>query len=346
MTLTEPILSADDISPELLTERLVRNGFLRAGQVERVEKKDAFDSSAAFWHRLKLTFSEDYEGDVPCDIVYKLYREGWFGGGVVEWTFYSELAPQTPGASVCPVYDCAIDHETKHCHFLMPDLSITHAEAPEDWKDRPHELVVEELLKYHVRWWNDSRLGEWPFLARLGGPLRMAQAGLPENVRANCEECVGHLQTFVAKAGDELEHEWVDSMEKVIDRYADVFLARVEGGKHLTLLHGDSHLGNLYYPKDGKRDRLILFDWETYKRGLGAYDLAYMLVHGTAGRRELPADESLFREVDGSWYWRIRSGRFRVRLQTVDRFDDVLRDHLEARFFDAARDGGVCRLGV
>ena len=205
----------------------------------------------------------------------------------MEWTFYSELAPQTPGASVCPVYDCAIDHETKNCHFLMPDLSITHAEAPEDWKDRPHEQVVGELLKYHVRWWNDSRLDKSPFLARLGGPLRMAQAGLPENVRANCEECVGHLQTFVAKAGDELEHEWVDTMEKVIDRYADVFLARVEGGKHLTLLHGDSDLGNLYYPKDTKRDRLILFDWETYKRGLGAYDLAYMLVHGTAGRREI-----------------------------------------------------------
>ncbi len=104
-------------------------------------------------------------------------------GGVVEWTFYSELAPDTPGVHVCPVYDCAIDHDEKDCHFLMPDLSITHQDAPENWKDRPHREVVEELLKYHVRWWNDPRLDAWPFLERLGGPLRMAQAGKPENVR-------------------------------------------------------------------------------------------------------------------------------------------------------------------
>ncbi len=84
-----------------------------------------------------------------------------------------------------------------------------------------------------------------------------------------------------------MEPDWITTMEAVIDRYADVFLSRVEGGKHITLLHGDSHLGNFYYPKDASRDPIILFDWETYKRGLGAYDLAYMLVHGTAGRREL-----------------------------------------------------------
>ncbi len=81
MTLSEPIRSAGEITPELLTERLSRNGFLHRGQVERVEETDMFDSSAAFWHRLKVTFSDDYEGDVPGNIVLKLYREGWFGGG-------------------------------------------------------------------------------------------------------------------------------------------------------------------------------------------------------------------------------------------------------------------------
>ena len=52
----------------------------------------------------------------------KLYRKGWFGGGVVEWTFYGDLAPATPGASVCTVYDCGIDRENRDCHFLLEDL--------------------------------------------------------------------------------------------------------------------------------------------------------------------------------------------------------------------------------
>jgi thiamine kinase-like enzyme len=62
-------------------------------------------------------------------------------------------------------------------------------------------------------------------------------------------------------------------------------------GKNLTLLHGDAHLWNLYYPKDPETDRIILFDWETIKRGLGAYDLAYLLIHGTSVRYVLQAYE-------------------------------------------------------
>ena len=168
----------------------------------------------------------------------------------------------------------------------MPDLSVTHQEPPREETERPYSRVIEELLKYHIRWWGDSRLEAWPFYQRAGGPLRMAQAIRPEDVRKSCADFEKAFREF-AKEENEFEPSWVETMERIIDRYPDAFLSRVEGGEHVTLLHGDAHLWNFYFPKDPATSDLILFDWETYKRGLGAYDLAYLLVHGTSGRETL-----------------------------------------------------------
>lgn len=287
MDLSKPITDVKQATPELLTERFQGNGFLESGSVTAVEKTDSFGSSAAKWDRLTLTLSDDYAGRVPEHIVLKVYRKDWFGGGRVEWAFYDELAPATPDASVCPVYDCGIDRETKDCHFLMPDLSVTHKEPPKESTERPHEAVVAELLKYHIRWWNDARLEEWPFMQKAGGPLRMAQAIEEADVRDSCAQFGKQLGAMADKLGDDLDPNHLAAMERVIEGYPDVFLKRVTDSPSITMLHGDAHLWNLYYPKDPERDRIILFDWETFKRGLGVYDLAYMLVHGTSGRRDI-----------------------------------------------------------
>jgi thiamine kinase-like enzyme len=287
MELSEPITDVKQATPESLTDRFRQNGIVTTGSVVSVEKTDSFGSVAAEWDRLTLSFSDDYVGLVPERIVLKVYRKDWFGGGVVEWTFYDELALETPNASVCSVYDCGINLEAKDCHFVMPDLSVTHTEPPKDEKDRPHEAVVRELLKYHIRWWNDPRLNAWPFMQKACGPLRMAQAIGDEDVRSSCAGFEKQLGSFVDKLGGDLAPEHLKTIEHVIDRYPDVFLDRVGNSTNLTTLHGDAHLWNLYYPRELTNDRIILFDWETFKRGLGAYDLAYMLVHGTSGCKEL-----------------------------------------------------------
>lgn len=231
MELSEPITEVNQITPETLTGRLMENGFLSTGCVTAIEKTDSFGSSAAEWDRLTLSFSEDYSGAVPKNIVLKVYRKGWFGGGGVEWTFYDELAPKTPGASVCPVYDCGIDREAKDCHFLMPDLSVTHSEPPKESADRPHEAVVEELLKYHIRWWNDTRLDDWPFMQKAGGPLRMAQAISEGDIRDSCASFGAELKPIAEKMGDDLDPADLATLEHVVERYPDVFINRVGKGE-------------------------------------------------------------------------------------------------------------------
>lgn len=285
--LSEPITDVKDVTPELLTERLARNGFLASGRVTGVEKTDSFGSSAAKWDRLTVTYSEDTQDPPPDRLVLKVYRKGWFGGGLVEWTFYDELAPNTPGSSVCPVYDCGIDRESRDCHFIMPDLSVTHGDPPKANEDRPFEAVVREFTKYHTAWWGHERLDEWPFLVSPGGPLRMAAAIAPEDVRKNAASFTKALKEYVDKAEDPVDPDQVARVERVIERYPEVFVERIGDRNGITMLHGDAHLWNLYYPKDASKDSLILFDWETFKRGLAPYDLAYLLVHGTSGRKEI-----------------------------------------------------------
>ena len=65
MELSEPITDFKQVTPDLLTDRLCKNGFLTAGSVAAVERTDSFGSSAAQWDRLKITTSDDYAGLVP-----------------------------------------------------------------------------------------------------------------------------------------------------------------------------------------------------------------------------------------------------------------------------------------
>lgn len=304
MDLSEPISSIEQLTAESLTERLRSSGFLSEGHVVSIESTEQFDSSAALWERLVVEYSSDYVGTASEAMLLKLYRDGWFGGGVVEWTFYNELAAQTPDASVCEVYDCGIDKENRVCHFILEDVSVTHTLAPPK-DERPYEDAIREFGKYHVRWWGDERLNEWPFAGMPGGPLRMAAAVAPEKIRESAQKFEDSLKGCVDTM-DDFDPEWTATIERVIQRYPEVFIERIADSNGVTMLHGDAHLWNYAYPKDPSTHRMILMDWETFKRGLAPYDLAYMLVHGTSNRKDdedrlmtFYYDEVLTPKVDG-----------------------------------------------
>ena len=45
----------------------------------------------------------------------------------------------------------------------------------------------------------------------------------------------------------------------------------------MTVVHGDAHLDNMFFPRDPSAQGVKLVDWETWERGIPAYDLAYLL---------------------------------------------------------------------
>jgi aminoglycoside phosphotransferase (APT) family kinase protein len=53
-----------------------------------------------------------------------------------------------------------------------------------------------------------------------------------------------------------------------------------------TLVHGDAHVWNLLYPRDGVDSRIRLIDWASWRVGRGTSDLSYMMaVHWYPERR-------------------------------------------------------------
>ena len=58
-----------------------------------------------------------------------------------------------------------------------------------------------------------------------------------------------------------------------------------EWDDNVTLVHGDAHCWNVFLPRDGGDD-LRLFDWDAWRIGIAATDLAYMMaVHWYPDRR-------------------------------------------------------------
>jgi aminoglycoside phosphotransferase (APT) family kinase protein len=52
-------------------------------------------------------------------------------------------------------------------------------------------------------------------------------------------------------------------------------LTRFDGGRNLTLVHGDAHWWNCFLPRDEQRDRVRILDWEDWTIGTATTDLGW-----------------------------------------------------------------------
>lgn len=292
------ITGAEQITPQWLTKRLQQNGHLSHHTVTDVQIGEVFESTAAFFTRLKVTYSTQSEDCPHTDLVFKDYRHDWFGGGVAESIFFNEIVAQMPDPPVFRCYDFSYDRNTRQCYLIFEDASVTHNETPARSKGFTvalYQQIIDELLKFHTQWWEHPRISQTDFLRGRGGPLRMADAATPEIMRTYCEywrETL--LPQFAERAQDELPQEIFDLVLHAINSWERLYAERIKDNKALTLLHGDLHHWNLFYPKNPVTDGLYFYDWETYKRGIGTYDLSY-LVGGEVPQRRREIEKGLLR---------------------------------------------------
>ncbi|MBT5537297.1 phosphotransferase, partial [Candidatus Poribacteria bacterium] len=266
------------ITPDWITSRLRASGSLPTGEARRVTLGEAFESTAAFWTPLEVEYDGATEG-APRRLLYKLYREAWYGGGVHETVFYSDFVAEMTDPPVGACYAFAHDDDAKACYLLLQDISATHDPPGEDLAARDFHAAACSLVKVHTHWWEHDRLGTPRFMNAHGGPLRMANACSVENVRANARHWRERaLPAFLAEHADKLPSGGRDTLERAVARWPDIFIDRIADGRALTFLHGDAHVHNMFFARDSDVDQTLLVDWETYKRGIGPYDIAYMLV--------------------------------------------------------------------
>ena len=299
--LSVPIADAAQVTPAWLTVLLRRGRHLPHGEVIQVAAGEAFASAAAFLTPLTVTYSAAVPGsaavNAPTHLILKVFRPGWFGGGVNEVVFYHDIAASMLGPAVPQCFDALAAPETQHCHLLLEDVSATHALLPEELPEGSPsrgqlQRLTEELAAFHTFWWEHPCVSRGDFLRSHVGPLRMAQATDAEDIRAQCRGLAGDLPRLLARFDTPLPPAWQQTYGRVITAWADLWGARTQQDG-LTLIHGDAHVWNVFFPKSPEESRPCLLDWETHKRGMGVYDLAYLLINLGAERRRAVEEELL-----------------------------------------------------
>ena len=267
-----------DIDRAWLAAALVAaNGTGAADGLERVDV-EPLESGTTSRARLRLTWTAP--ADRPGTLFVKLPADSFgarafgtlVGLGASEVGFYgsirSELDLPAPRAVV------AKPGRRGDFALVLEDLAAAGARFPTvaDGCTAEHaEAVVVALARVHAPLWGSPRLADggdlrWVFRPADGGRVRriqrlMVASALRSTRRGFATELAGAPAELLTEA-------------QRADRDLDAY--RATG--RVTLLHGDTHLGNTYALPDGSGG---LYDWQVIQQGHGLRDVAYFTVLST-----------------------------------------------------------------
>jgi thiamine kinase-like enzyme len=262
---------------EYLANVLRRAGVMRDGRVCNVEVDSSCPQLVSRIIRLRLT----YAGAIgaPSSLILKIgvprHRNSEIGRREVE--FYTQVAPVASTGLVPRCFDAVFDSETKEWHLLLEDLTDTHVIATA-WPLPPSfeqcQLMVHALARIHAQWWDHPRLGI--SVGKWLDDLAISKL---------MEQCTGLYKSFADRLGDRLSPQRRELYDRFIEA-APSQLARYQGRRNLSIVHGDAHVWNYFMPRDGSDD-IRLFDWDAWRIGRAANDLAYMIAaHWYPERRQ------------------------------------------------------------
>jgi len=255
--------------PDALTETLRRNGALTTGRVTAVAVEAAFPTVLSRITRLRLANDGAAEG-APRALVLKTGHPDRKGpawqAGRHEGAFYRDVAPATPAGLVPRCFEATWREADNDWHLLLEDLTESHAN-PGHWPVPPDgpqcARIVAAFARFHAAWWNDARLG-----ASIGEPRT------DQDLAEFLARCATLVERFGERMGDRLSPARRDLYARWLE-VAPRLLASQRG--RLTIVHGDAHAWNCLLPRDPASDDTRLFDWDSWRLGLGTDDLAYLM---------------------------------------------------------------------
>jgi len=88
----------------------------------------------------------------------------------------------------------------------------------------------------------------------------------------------GNLERFLKFLGDRISDKRKELFKTVFSLYPQLAYERIKK-ENMTLIHGDAHFWNFFYPKDieNEKYKALLFDWQSWNISIGGVDLAYMI---------------------------------------------------------------------
>jgi hypothetical protein len=183
------------------------------------------------------------------------------GMGKREARFYADLAPDMPVRVATPYWSAWNEDGTAYL-MLMEDLGDSGCSFP-SWKDPEvpdyARLMMESLAQLHAHFQESPRFDA--DLAWIEPPMRGAIGPLL-------------VESALEQFGDEMPPAFHE-MARLYMNHTEAFCDRLDAGSP-TLIHGDSHLGNLLLDdRDG--GRIGLLDWACTAKAPGIRDVSYFL---------------------------------------------------------------------
>lgn len=201
------------------------------------------------------------------------------GGNEVE--FYRNIRPEIPIKSP-EVFHC--EGDSRSYVMLLEDLTDEGC----DFRDLASKCSFEEamsivttLARLHAKYWQSER-----FETDLGWVKRFET-----NRDARMLNLVRRLSVPISfeKFGDVLPPAIREIAPALMDNYLRLEEKWAEEPR--TLIHGDAHLGNMYF-QDGVAG---LLDWQVQQRGQGMRDISYFLINSLSEELRLGHQEELIR---------------------------------------------------
>jgi thiamine kinase-like enzyme len=264
------LATPEDVTPTWLTERLRAEGCLPSGRATEVHVGQRRTTLLSTIVSLAVDYSTDAPAGAPTRLILKTTRDGLAPGlrsvGQREVAFYQRVAPLMPGGPFPRCY--AAESGEEGFHLLLDDLSTTHTiltEWPIPPSDEACERIIETWAGFHAFWWLHPSLGrelgtflDDAALAKVTVEIRERYARFAETLGDRLGPAA---RTIYGRALDALEHLYTPAR-----LYATY-----------TLVHGDAHAWNLFYPRDGTAEGIRIIDWDGWRVGRAAGDLAYLM---------------------------------------------------------------------
>lgn len=269
--------SAVPVSVEWLDSRLRGSDALRSGSVAGVTARTGDAHNSRVLH-LDLTYTSDAPANAPSALVLKRMSKGW---GELEVAFYQRAAALLPPGLVPQCIDCAFDEATGESHLLLVDVSAEYqplvrraALLSGQGVPAPTALdsAVRALARFHATFWGHPAIAiSDPFMIRPWFSDADSFERLLARRHREWTDALGIAPGALGTTAAVYERALAD-MPLV---WADGLGERIERRRHLTLLHGDCYLTQLFVDRTGTR--VLLIDFDSVSGGPPAFDLVYLL---------------------------------------------------------------------
>jgi hypothetical protein len=267
---------AHEFTPELLTEVMSRTKpGLKVTEVAVVEGKQYGDGNASTAGRciFDLKYAPGSDTDLPSRIVVKIARVGAGDDHRVlyrnELNFYDRVRPEL-SLETPRIFGSHYDEESGTFALIMEDLRLRGGEFMHNQIEHSPDHVrqlLDVLAVLHAKYWESPRFAS--DLAWVPSQTR----GEMHMIFTNPERVPAYIAATTAKW--HFKKEMLQRMGVTLDELYHQFQRAQQNQARgpLTLLHGDTHVGNTYRVPGGAG----LIDWQLFCHGHYMHDVGYYL---------------------------------------------------------------------